>query len=164
MPADDTDDDTRRATWNETSGRWLDVVKPALIEHAKRVGQGEQGILIIKIDTDEMVRHLSGPSRVALEPTWFSVSDGTLVVASPNAPVAQGIEHPPPKRGAGSSNLPGRTTCQASWMAKYRRPLLHCSLTRLRTPTEHFRPTRRCRPRIRSRQRPSVRQRPRLTR
>jgi hypothetical protein len=27
-----------------------------------------------------------------------------------NAPVAQGIEHPPPKRGAGSSILPGRAT------------------------------------------------------
>ena len=31
-----------------------------------------------------------------------------LQYSAPTAPVAQGIEHPPPKRGAGSSNLPGR--------------------------------------------------------
>ena len=34
---------------------------------------------------------------------------GTLTVATQGAPVAQGIEHPPPKRGAASSNLAGRT-------------------------------------------------------
>src|SRR4029450_13019732 len=35
---------------------------------------------------------------------------GKLAVSSPDSPVAQGIEHPPPKRGAGSSILPGRAT------------------------------------------------------
>ena len=40
------------------------------------------------------------------------------------APVAQGIEHPPPKRGAGSSNLPGRTTNVATpAMPASRRPI-----------------------------------------
>ena len=41
--------------------------------------------------------------------TGSAVIDCKLALTSLNAPVAQGIEHPPPKRGAGSSNLPGRT-------------------------------------------------------
>ena len=36
----------------------------------------------------------------------------TLTVAVDCAPVAQGIEHPPPKRGAASSILAGRATFQ----------------------------------------------------
>ena len=37
----------------------------------------------------------------------------TLTSSAPRAPVAQGIEHPPPKRGAASSILAGRATFAA---------------------------------------------------
>src|SRR5437868_4912986 len=54
---------------------------------------------------------------VSVVSTTTSASKLTRVTR--RAPVAQGIEHPPPKRGAGSSILPGRATIRR------RSPLQH---------------------------------------
>ena len=62
----------KRTAWEETVVRWLPAVFPVLAEHARRLAQGERGVLFLTIDTAEMQRMLSTPGTrtVILDPAW----------------------------------------------------------------------------------------------
>lgn len=71
----------REAVWMMTCSDWLRVVRPALIGHAKRVANGDRGVLQVNIDTPEMQRHLTAPtSIVQLVPVWLPAEEFVAIV------------------------------------------------------------------------------------
>ena len=64
-----------------TCSEWLRVVGPVLNGHAKRVANGDRGVLQVNIDTPEMQRHLTAPtSIVQLVPTWIPAGEFSAIV------------------------------------------------------------------------------------
>lgn len=71
----------REAVWMMTCSEWLRVVRPVLIGHAKRVANGDRGVLQVNIDTPEMQRHLTAPTTIVqLVPTWFPAEEFSAIV------------------------------------------------------------------------------------
>jgi hypothetical protein len=71
----------REAVWMMTCSDWLRVVRPALIDHAKRVANGDRGVLRVNIDTTEMKRHLTAPTSVVrIVPVWLAADEFSAIV------------------------------------------------------------------------------------
>jgi hypothetical protein len=66
----------REAAWVAALTEWLRFLRPILTRHAQTMARGERGVVMIRIDTEEMRRHIAAKHAIfQLEPAWFSVED-----------------------------------------------------------------------------------------
>ena len=81
----------RRTLWETTVDRWLHAVLSDLADHARRLAQGDRGVLLVAVDTVEMERMLETSRLVAVDPKWFPVEMFIEMIQRPE-PVGRGIE------------------------------------------------------------------------
>ena len=60
-----------RTLWETTVDRWLHAVLSDLADHARRLAQGNRGVLVVAVDTVEMERMLETSRLVVADPKWF---------------------------------------------------------------------------------------------
>ena len=81
----------RRTLWETTVDRWLHAVLSDLADHARRLAQGDRGVLLVAVDTVEMERMLETSRLVAVDPKWFPFEMFIEMIQRPE-PVGRGIE------------------------------------------------------------------------
>jgi hypothetical protein len=81
----------RRASWETTVDRWLHAVFSGLADHARRLAQGDRGVLFVAVDTVEMERMLETSRLAAVDPQWFPVDVFIEMIQRPQ-PKGIGIE------------------------------------------------------------------------
>jgi hypothetical protein len=81
----------RRALWETTVDRWLHAVLSGLADHARRLAQGDRGVLFVAVDTVEMERMLETSRLVAGDPKWFPVDIFIDMIQRPE-PKGMGLE------------------------------------------------------------------------
>lgn len=71
----------RESEWMATCTKWLNVVRPVLIEHGLRMANGDRGVLRVNIDTTQMEEHLRPPKAfVRLNPAWLPSDEFISIV------------------------------------------------------------------------------------
>jgi hypothetical protein len=80
-----------RTLWETTVDRWLHAGFSDLAGHARRLGQGDRGVLVVAVDTVEMERMLETSPLGAVDPKWFPVDVFTEMIQRPE-PKGRGLE------------------------------------------------------------------------
>jgi hypothetical protein len=63
----------RRALWATTVDRWLHAVFSGLPDHARRLAEGDRGVLLVAVETVAMERMLETSRVVAGDPQCFQI-------------------------------------------------------------------------------------------
>ena len=63
--------DDARSQWESSCIRWLNVSFKALAEHARRMGHGDRGVLMVNVDTANMEHMLAHEPTMPLPETWL---------------------------------------------------------------------------------------------
>jgi len=75
------DFEERRLAWIETSTRWINFVWSAPMHRATATAPVERGVLVLRLDTAEMLAMMAGTSLPARTPLWLSLGEFTVLVA-----------------------------------------------------------------------------------
>jgi hypothetical protein len=76
------DVEQRRTAWNEATTRWIDFVRPVRLHRAGTGMAREQGgVLVIRLETADMLAMLSGGDLTAEVPLWLSFSEFTALLS-----------------------------------------------------------------------------------
>lgn len=75
-----------RAAWSDVCQRWLDVSFSAIAAHALEVADGDQGVLMVEVDTEKMNRLLALAAKpnasvpVRLDPIWLPAGEFLKII------------------------------------------------------------------------------------
>jgi hypothetical protein len=75
------DFEERRLAWIETSTRWINFVWSAPMHRTTATAQVEHGVLVLRLDTAEMLSMMAGTSLPARTPLWLSLGKFTMLVS-----------------------------------------------------------------------------------
>ena len=80
LPRQD-DVEQRRVAWDEATTRWIDFVRPVRLCRAPGMTRQEGGVLVMRLDTADIVSMLSGAELTGRKPFWLNFSEFTALLS-----------------------------------------------------------------------------------